>query len=81
VDLVVESEDQEPNEKLLIRFRGVTGLFVSNFGGEETRIIGLEVSDISDRGLENISFEIFDFENNQIHFYAREMEEIERVEL
>ncbi|HHQ48250.1 MAG TPA: hypothetical protein ENK19_05130 [Acidobacteria bacterium] len=74
LDLVIESEHQEPPVVCHLRFLDVSQLRLEGFGGTRTRILGFDVSDISDRGWERISVEAYDFENNDIHFFARRME-------
>jgi hypothetical protein len=74
VDLLVESEDLPEHVDCWLRFHYVSQLKLEGFGGTQTRITGLHIKDISDRAWEGISIEVMDFENNQIHLFARSME-------
>ena len=74
LDLVIENEQERPPLVCHLRFFGVSELRLEGFGGTGTRIMGFDVNDISDRGWEGISVEVYDFENNDIHFFARRME-------
>lgn len=70
LDLVVESEDHRPNHRLWLRFDAVSDLRLERFGGGQTRVIGLALDDIGDRGWENVVWEVSDYENGMLHFYA-----------
>jgi hypothetical protein len=70
VDLVVESDDRNPNYRLNLTFGGVSGLRLDGFGGQETRVTGLEIADVADRQWEGITWEISDFENAALTFRA-----------
>jgi len=70
LDLVMESENRRPNHRLWLRFDGVSDLRLERFGGGQTRIIGLALDDIGDRGWESIAWEVSDYENGMLRFYA-----------
>ena len=71
LEMVVESEDRSPNCRMRIHFEGIRGLSLEEFGGGQTRITGLAIDDISDRGWERIYWEVIDFEDGMLKFYAR----------
>jgi hypothetical protein len=81
VDLIVESEDRNPNYRLKLTFSGVTGLKLDNFGGGQTRIIGFDIVDIAERQWEEIRWEVLDFENNTIEFRAKNAEIVSVIPL
>ena len=56
-----------------MRFRAVSSLQVRDLGGE-ARIPGFDVADLSDRHLERINWQVFDFEESVISFYAEDAE-------
>jgi hypothetical protein len=53
--------------------RGVRDLRLSDWGGGETRIIGLDCVDISDRQWEDARWEVVDYENDMLHFYCADL--------
>ncbi|MFZ5876325.1 MAG: hypothetical protein ACOYXU_07940 [Nitrospirota bacterium] len=71
IDMVVESEDRSPNYQMKFTFSGVSGFSISDFGGGQTRVIGFDVKDVSDRQWEGVSWEVIDFENNAIRFLSK----------
>ncbi len=74
IELTLDSEDRAPNYRLHLRFQGVSNLRIDGFGGGETRVIGFDIVDLSDGQLENIAWEVIDFENDAIQFYAMSAE-------
>ena len=70
VDMVLESEQRGATYRLFLRFKGVTSLKVSDFGGAETRVIGLDIVNISDRQWDGVRWEVIDYEHDALHFYA-----------
>jgi len=81
IDLVVESEDRSPNYQLMFKFGGVTGLRLDDFGGGQTRIIGLDIIDITENQWERVSWEVTDFENNAMEFRAKTAEIVSVVQV
>ncbi len=67
--LVLESQKSSDNYRISIRFENVVQLKVSEFGYRY--LCGLDIADVSDRQLENIGLEVFDYENEAISFYCR----------
>lgn len=53
-----------------LRFDGVSALRIAGVGGALIQITGFDVTDISDRQWEGKHWEIEDFENGVLHFYA-----------
>ena len=70
LEMIIESEKREPNYRLCLKFSGVSNLRLSNFGGGETRIAGFDVVDVTDRQWEKISWEVLDYEDGDLAFYA-----------
>ncbi len=73
VELLVESEDLRPNYALLLRFTGVRGLRLENFGGCETSVV-FDVVSLKDRQWEDIYWEVFDYEEAMLRFYCKTVE-------
>jgi hypothetical protein len=73
VDLVIESEDRNPNYRMEIACSGVTALTLKDFGGGETRVTGFEFADISERQWEDVIWEISDFENDSLRILCRSL--------
>jgi hypothetical protein len=71
--LTVVADDRTPQASLRIELTGVCELSVSGFGNAPTRIIGLDIEDISNRQWEGIAWELVDFENEDIHCYAQDV--------
>lgn len=70
-DVVLQSEDRPRNFRFKLHFEGVSRFSVRDFGGGETRVIGLDLADISDRGWEDANVELVDFEHNAIYLVAK----------
>ncbi len=73
VEICLETESREPPARLSMRFHGVSSLQIRDLGGE-ARIPGFDVADLSDRHLEGISWQVLDFEESVIGFYAKDAE-------
>ena len=61
IEIVLDSDRRNSNFSLTLRFGGVSGLRLAGFGGGETRIIGFDIQDISNKQWENLNWEIIDF--------------------
>ncbi|MCE2570710.1 hypothetical protein [Motilimonas eburnea] len=59
--------------RCLILFSGVGSLNLYQFSGD-TQIMGFDIDYRGDDGLENINFEIFDYEDDRISFTCDEIE-------
>ena len=57
-------------DELIFQCGGVSNLKIASFGGGLTQIMGLYVKDISDHGWSELNWEISDFENGVISFFA-----------
>ena len=74
IDLTIESEDRTPNYQLKLTFCGIAGLRLDDFGGGQTRIIGLDIVDATEKQWEGVLWEVLDFENNAMEFRAKTAE-------
>ncbi len=74
IELIVECERRSPNYRLELRFSGVSGLKLQHFGGGQTRIIGLDILDVSQKQWEGISWEVIDYEHDDLAFFAKTAE-------
>ena len=54
--------------RVTLRFDGVRGLHLKGFGTGCVQIMGFDIRAISDRGWENVSFEVEDYEEGRIGF-------------
>ena len=54
--------------RVVIVFDGVRGLRLKDFGGGAVQIMGFDIHFVGDRGLESISYEIEDYEDDRIRF-------------
>jgi hypothetical protein len=70
VDLVLESNSRTPPYRLTIRFEGVRAMRIAEFGNRPTQITGLGINNMSDRQWEAVGWEVYDYEDDHIHFYA-----------
>src|ERR1041384_6237504 len=77
LDMLMETEGRTPNYRVILRFGGVSQLRLASeesFGGGTAkavgRISGLDIKDISDRQWEGIRWDIGDYEDSAISFYA-----------
>jgi hypothetical protein len=81
IDLVVESEDRHPNYQLRLTFCDVSGLKLDDFGGGQTRIMGLEIVNITEKQWDGINWEVLDFENKIMEFRSKTAEIVSVIEL
>jgi hypothetical protein len=81
--LVLESAQSVKNYRLRMRFTGVKVLTLQEFGGWPTQITGFSVTDVSDRQLEGIKFEVKDYEGGIIRFFCEsaEVQDVEEINL
>ncbi|HOW73056.1 MAG TPA: hypothetical protein PKY77_20870 [Phycisphaerae bacterium] len=70
VHLVLETEDTNPRVRAQFDFNGVSGLQVNKFGGGETRIVGFDIVDISDRHWQHLNWEVIDYEDGCLRFHC-----------
>ena len=73
VEMCLATESRQPPARLCLRFHQVSSLQIRDLSGE-ARIQGFDIADLSDRQLENISWQVFDFEDGVIRFYAKDAE-------
>lgn len=57
-----------------IIFKNISSFRLDFNGSELHQVSGFDILDISDNGLENISFQIEDYENDSINFVCEEVE-------
>lgn len=57
--------------RVRLRFEGVGGLHLKDFGGGAVQVMGFDIHYIGDRGWEGIKFEIEDYEDGRIAFMCR----------
>ncbi len=82
LDLTMSSARRLPGYSVTLRFSGVSALNISDFGSALIQVMGFDVSDISDRQWEGINWEVYDFENGALRFYAESVVivNIEKIE-
>jgi len=79
VRLTIESDVTSASRRVTLVAEGVTELRISEWGGIETRLIGLDCIDISARQWEGKRWQVWDYEHDMIQFYCRDLR-IEDVE-
>jgi hypothetical protein len=73
VAMVISSRKRSLKTALRLYFSDVSDLRITSFGGGLTQLSGLYIKDILARGWERKKWEIGDFENGAISFYAAEV--------
>lgn len=71
---VLRSKNRSDGSKINLRFLGVTTFSVAELNWQDPVIMGFVIKNISDQGWEGLNWEVLDYENNRIHFYARDAE-------
>lgn len=56
-----------------IKFIGINNFKINGLGSTPKQVMGFDIVDISDRGWENINFQIEDYEDDSIGFYCKEI--------
>ena len=74
IDLEMVSDRRAPNLVMRLRFTGVVSLKLQDFGDFPTQAPGFDVVDIGDRGWDRLFWEVLDFEESRLNFYARTAE-------
>jgi hypothetical protein len=57
-----------------LKFKNVSNLKLEFISSAPQQIMGFDILDISDNALEDMNFEIEDYENGIIEFYCKEIE-------
>lgn len=60
--------------EISLNFKNVSNLKLEFIGSGSQQIMGFDILDVSDRALENMNFEIEDYEDGIIGFYCKEIE-------
>ena len=63
--------DACPRFEIQMLFERIEALELQGFGDTPKQISGFDIVDISDHGLENISFRIEDYEDGALQFYCK----------
>jgi hypothetical protein len=73
LELCLETEKRQPAARLCVKFHQVSSLTIKELSGD-ARIQGFDIADISNRQLDDIRWQVFDFENGALGFYAKDSE-------
>ena len=68
-----------PQFRVTMYFDGVRDLELKGFGQSAKQIMGFDIVDISDRGLEGVSLMVEDYENGDLQFNCRSVDILEVV--
>jgi hypothetical protein len=53
---------------------GVQELYLKDFGGPPTQVVGFDIADILDRGWEDIQFRVEDYEHDRMRLLCKDIE-------
>lgn len=59
--------------RLIIEFSGIRHFYVKEQGGTASQVMGFDIVDVSDRGWEDVSFEVEDYEHERIGLRCKEI--------
>jgi hypothetical protein len=78
-DLAIGGWPSDIGELFRIRlaFRHIRDLKITAFNARPKQVTGFDITDVSDRGWEDVCFEVEDYENGYIHFLCKEIEVIQ----
>jgi hypothetical protein len=74
IELTIRTDEGEPATALSLRFTGIRGFHVKDFGGGRARIVGFDIESLQDRQLEGIRYQVLDYENDDLGFLCRDVE-------
>jgi hypothetical protein len=81
IDFLNQRRDQggwpdtaKPFSKIVLLFKNVSAINLKFGRGYFQQIAGFQIKEVSERGLENISFEVSDYENEVIEFTCSDIE-------
>lgn len=72
-------DEKYPEDKVIIDFMGVANLSINKIGGGLSQILRLDIVDMRDHQWENIHYHVFDYENDAISFYCRDIKIVNGV--
>jgi hypothetical protein len=72
--MTVETEDTKPRCQLTAVFAAVRDFRFAEAGARETRIVGLNVLDVSSRQWEGVNWEVTDYDDDDIRFVCRDIQ-------
>lgn len=70
-----------PKFRVTLLFDGVRDFELKGFGQQPKQIMGFDIIDVSDRGLDGIRFMVKDYENGDLQFSCRTVEILDVVRL
>lgn len=62
----------DPPLAMDLRFDRISGLKIDGWGGSQSSIQGFAVIDISAKGWEGVAWEVIDYEEGLVHWYAED---------
>jgi hypothetical protein len=65
--------DKAPFARVSIDFCGVSNFQVKGLGPQPKQVMGFDILDVSDRGLEDIRFSVEDYEHGELSFNCEEI--------
>jgi len=71
----------DPPLAMDLRFDRVSGVKIDGWGGSQSGIGGFAVIDISGKGWEGIAWEVIDYEEGQVHWYAEDWQILDVTEV
>lgn len=60
--------------RVVLQFSGVSNISLNRITNWPVQIMGFDIVDITDRGWDNLQFEILDYEDNRIGFYCNSVD-------
>ncbi len=74
LNLELCKSEYSPEEKVVLKFIGVSSLKINELGGGLSQLCFLEIHDIRERQLDRLNFSVSETENNAISFYCTRIE-------
>ena len=65
--------DMQPFHRVCLTFEGVRDLRLTGFGRTPRQVMGFDIRDVSDDGLEGVGFDVGDYEGDVIAFKCRDI--------
>lgn len=69
--LILTDDEVSPTKSIQVEFKGVSELCLKDFGGGLTQLLHLVITDISDRQLDRLNYQVNEVEKDSLSFLCQ----------
>jgi hypothetical protein len=74
IDMTLSAATEKRRGRIRLRFEGVSDFKIEDWGSGNAVINGLDIADVSNRQLEGIVWQVFDYEDGKVNFFCSSAE-------